>query len=120
MRSVAPRLVQRTTWPLTVGRNKLCDPKIRRHAKRGWMKNAHHHHTLPRYCCGGWMLLCTLFYSVKLYSLVDITSRRLFLFWNLDFRTWTDKQTPPCLLLYIWYFRCLSVRSSSLGGGKGG
>jgi hypothetical protein len=27
MRSVAPRLVQRTTWPLTVGRNRLCESK---------------------------------------------------------------------------------------------
>jgi hypothetical protein len=108
MRSTAPGLVQRSTWPLTVGQTGSMSSKIRRRAKRGWMKNVHHHHTLPRYCCcgccSGWMLLCALFCSIKLYPLVHITSRMLFLFWDfwdLGFKTWTDRQTPPLLLLYI-------------------
>jgi hypothetical protein len=110
MRSTMPGLVQKTTWPLMVGRNRLCESKNTKARQAGWMKNVHHHHTLPCYCCcgccNGWMLLCALLSSVKLYPLVDITSRRLFLFWDfwdLGFRTWIDRQTPPLLLLYIRY-----------------
>jgi hypothetical protein len=65
----------------------------------------------PCYCCcscySGWMLLCALFWSVKLYPLVNITSRKLFLFWDLSFRTWTNRQTNIVVLIYRINSHCL-------------
>ncbi|CAK9261062.1 unnamed protein product [Sphagnum jensenii] len=66
-------------------------PKIRRRAKRGWMKNAHHHRTLPpslpRYycggCCSGWMLLLRISgnYYCRNSSSSSGTSCSSMLFW---------------------------------------
>jgi hypothetical protein len=101
MRSAAPGWYRGSHGHSRLGETGSVSPKIRRHAKRGWRKNVHHHHTLPRYCCccSGLMLLCALFCSVKLYPLVDITSRRLFLFWDLGFRTWTDRHHHVCFYI---------------------
>ncbi len=107
-RDTAPRLVQRTTWPLTVGRNRLYESKnTKERQARMDEKFAPSSHTpsLLLLRLFQWMdAMCALLCSIKLYPLIDIMSRMLFLFWDfwdLGFRTWTDRQTPPLLLLYI-------------------
>ncbi len=92
MRSAAPGLVQRTTWPLTVGRNRLGESKNTK-ARQARMdeKCASSSHTPS-------LLL------LRLLQWMDF-------FWDLGFRTWTDKQTDrqtPHLLLYI---RCCDQSS---------
>jgi hypothetical protein len=99
MRSAAPGLVQRTMWPLTVGQNRLCESKNTKACQAKMdEKCAPSSHTPSLLLLQ--LLQCALFCFVKLYLLVDITSRRLFLFWDLGFRTWTDKQTDIVALIY--------------------
>jgi hypothetical protein len=111
MRSAAPGLVQRTTWPLTVGQNRLYESKntkVRQARMDEKCAPSSHTPSLLLLRLLQWMdatvrsiLLCSaLLSSTRFYNVTHVISFLGFL--GSGFQD-MDRQTPPLLLLYIGF-----------------